>query len=109
MPISQDITIAPSLTTLPQQREFDRLLKTCEGENVKLPLKRQVEKKAMQIQKLTSQPLTEVRFYPIEFALGHWLRPYHRLHRATYPLYSCAKARFKSARTPPQRQTLPVY
>ncbi|KAI0073603.1 plus-3-domain-containing protein [Panus rudis PR-1116 ss-1] len=41
------------------QREFDRLMRVCEVEKVKLPTKRQIEKKATQMQTLASQPLTE--------------------------------------------------
>ena len=43
------------------QKEFERLQKTCETEKVKLPTKRQMEKKAAQLQKLANQPMTEVR------------------------------------------------
>ncbi len=43
------------------QREFDRLVKTCENEKVKLPTKRQLEKKAAQLKKFIDAPMTEVR------------------------------------------------
>ena len=42
------------------QREFDRLVKVCQHDNVKLPTKRQVEKKAAQLDKLANSPMTEV-------------------------------------------------
>ncbi|KAI0767480.1 plus-3-domain-containing protein [Fomes fomentarius] len=41
------------------QREFDRLVKTCENEKVKLPTKRQLEKKAAQLKKFIDAPMTE--------------------------------------------------
>ncbi|THH18000.1 hypothetical protein EW146_g2928 [Bondarzewia mesenterica] len=41
------------------QREFDRLVKVSEHERVKLPGKRQIEKKSAQLAKLASQPMTE--------------------------------------------------
>ena len=43
------------------QREYERLVKTCENDKVKLPTKRQLEKKAAQMLKLETQPMTEVR------------------------------------------------
>jgi len=43
-----------------QQREFDRLVIDYEQEHVKLPTKRQIEKKSAQLSKLASQPMTEV-------------------------------------------------
>ncbi|KAI0772759.1 plus-3-domain-containing protein [Trametes elegans] len=42
-----------------EQKEFDRLVKVCEVEKVKLPTKRQLEKKAAQLQRLANQPMTE--------------------------------------------------
>lgn len=42
------------------QREYDRLVRVCQGDNVKLPTKRQVEKKATQLHKLMESPVTEV-------------------------------------------------
>ncbi|KAI0356964.1 plus-3-domain-containing protein [Trametes cingulata] len=42
-----------------EQREFDRLVKVYEAEKLKLPTKRQLEKKAAQIQRLANQPMTE--------------------------------------------------
>ncbi|OSD00428.1 plus-3-domain-containing protein [Trametes coccinea BRFM310] len=41
------------------QKEFDRLVKSCEADKVKLPTKRQVEKKAAQLHKYATQPMTE--------------------------------------------------
>ncbi|KAI0061235.1 hypothetical protein BV25DRAFT_1917187 [Artomyces pyxidatus] len=41
------------------QREFERIIRVCQDQNVKLPTKRQIEKKAAQIAKLVSQPFTE--------------------------------------------------
>ena len=41
-------------------REYDRLIRVCELDNLKLPTKRQLEKKAEQMHKLVSQPMTEV-------------------------------------------------
>ena len=43
------------------QKEFERLQKTCETEKVKLPTRRQIEKKAAQLTKFDNQPVTEVR------------------------------------------------
>ena len=43
------------------QKEFERLQKACETDKVKLPTKRQIEKKAAHLQKLADQPMTEVR------------------------------------------------
>lgn len=42
------------------QKEFDRLAKVCSSEDVKLPTKQALEKKVTQMQKLVSQPMTEV-------------------------------------------------
>lgn len=42
------------------QKEFERLVKTCETDKVKLPTKRQLEKKAAQLHKFATQPMTEV-------------------------------------------------
>ena len=42
------------------QREYDRLVRVCQGDNVKLPTKRQVEKKAAQLHKFMDSPVTEV-------------------------------------------------
>ncbi|TFK52972.1 plus-3-domain-containing protein [Heliocybe sulcata] len=39
--------------------EFERLLSACEAEKWKLPTKRQLQKKAEQLQKLAAQPMTE--------------------------------------------------
>lgn len=39
--------------------EFERLVKTCEADKVKLPSKRQLQKKAEQLAKLPAQPKTE--------------------------------------------------
>ncbi|KAI6002167.1 hypothetical protein EDD15DRAFT_1591562 [Pisolithus albus] len=39
--------------------EFERLVKVCAVDDVKLPSKRQVEKKAAQLEKLSTQPFTE--------------------------------------------------
>ncbi|KAG1737572.1 uncharacterized protein EDB91DRAFT_1140758 [Suillus paluster] len=41
------------------QREFDRLGKVCFADDVKLPSKRALEKKAVQMSKLLTQPMTE--------------------------------------------------
>ncbi|KIJ63569.1 hypothetical protein HYDPIDRAFT_29363 [Hydnomerulius pinastri MD-312] len=40
-------------------KEFDRLSKTCAADDVKLPSKRHLEKKAAQLAKLAIQPMTE--------------------------------------------------
>ncbi|KAI6115353.1 hypothetical protein EDD16DRAFT_1595144 [Pisolithus croceorrhizus] len=40
-------------------KEFERLVKVCAVDDVKLPSKRQVEKKAAQLEKLSTQPFTE--------------------------------------------------
>ncbi|TFK71115.1 plus-3-domain-containing protein [Pluteus cervinus] len=40
-------------------KEFDRLVKVCQAEDVKMPSKQTLEKKAAQMQKFVSQPLTE--------------------------------------------------
>ncbi|KAI6026028.1 hypothetical protein EDC04DRAFT_2721634 [Pisolithus marmoratus] len=40
-------------------KEFERLLKVCAVDDVKLPSKRQVDKKAAQLEKLSTQPYTE--------------------------------------------------
>ncbi|KAF8128663.1 hypothetical protein EV363DRAFT_1340278 [Boletus edulis] len=40
-------------------KEFDRLSKTCAADDVRLPSKRQLEKKAAQLHKLVTQPMTE--------------------------------------------------
>jgi hypothetical protein len=42
------------------QREFERLGKVCFADDVKLPSKRALEKKAAQMSKLITQPVTEV-------------------------------------------------
>ncbi|TBU25363.1 plus-3-domain-containing protein [Dichomitus squalens] len=42
-----------------EEKEFERLQKTCETEKVKLPMRRQLEKKTAQLQKLANQPMTE--------------------------------------------------
>ncbi|KAI0827453.1 plus-3-domain-containing protein [Trametes gibbosa] len=42
-----------------EQKEFERLVKVCEVEKVKLPTKRQLEKKVAQLEKLANQPMTE--------------------------------------------------
>ncbi|KAM5545964.1 hypothetical protein V8D89_000090 [Ganoderma adspersum] len=42
-----------------EDKEFERLQKTCETEKVKLPTKRQLEKKTAQLHKLANQPMTE--------------------------------------------------
>ena len=42
------------------QKEFDRLVKVCSSEDVKLPTRQALEKKVAQMQKLVSQPMTEV-------------------------------------------------
>ncbi|KAI0046812.1 plus-3-domain-containing protein [Auriscalpium vulgare] len=41
------------------EREFDRFVKVCEQQKVKLPNKRQIEKKQAQLLKLPTQPMTE--------------------------------------------------
>ncbi|KAH8102183.1 plus-3-domain-containing protein [Cristinia sonorae] len=41
------------------EREFDRLVKVCQHDNIKLPTKRQVEKKAAQLQRLADLNITE--------------------------------------------------
>lgn len=46
------------------KKEFERLEKVCSAEDVKLPTKHQLEKKAAQLQKLAIQPMTEVRPTP---------------------------------------------
>jgi hypothetical protein len=46
--------------SLHDQREFDRLRKTCESEGVKIPTKQQLLKKHEQLQKLADQRMTEV-------------------------------------------------
>ncbi|KAJ3474574.1 hypothetical protein NLI96_g12382 [Meripilus lineatus] len=43
-----------------QPKEWERLLKVCEQEKVKLPSKGQVEKKKAQLMKLVTQPMTEM-------------------------------------------------
>ncbi|KII91654.1 hypothetical protein PLICRDRAFT_696659 [Plicaturopsis crispa FD-325 SS-3] len=40
-------------------KEFDRVVKVCSSESVKLPTKRQLEKKAAALHKLANQPMTE--------------------------------------------------
>ncbi|KAI0787006.1 plus-3-domain-containing protein [Abortiporus biennis] len=40
-------------------REYDRLIRVCEHEKVKLPTKRQLERKSAQLTKLANQPMTE--------------------------------------------------
>ena len=62
------------------QKEFERLQKTCETEKVKLPTKRQLEKKAAQLQKLGNQPMTEVH--------SHFLSLYITTVLTTSPLQS---------------------
>lgn len=42
------------------QKEFERLVKVCSAEDVKLPTKRELEKKIAEIKKLEHQPMTEV-------------------------------------------------
>ncbi|KAL1948527.1 hypothetical protein VTO73DRAFT_12602 [Trametes versicolor] len=42
-----------------EQKEFERLVKVCEAEKVKLPTKRQIERKAAQLEKLANQQMTE--------------------------------------------------
>ncbi|RPD61736.1 plus-3-domain-containing protein [Lentinus tigrinus ALCF2SS1-7] len=42
-----------------EPKEFERLVKACENDKVKLPSKRQLEKKAAQMQRLATQPMTE--------------------------------------------------
>lgn len=42
------------------QKEFDRLIKVCAAEEVKLPTKRDLEKKIAQMNRLIAQPVTEV-------------------------------------------------
>ena len=42
------------------QKEFDRLVKVYTAEDVKLPTKLHLEQKVAQLQKLVSQPVTEV-------------------------------------------------
>ena len=42
------------------QKEFERLVKVCTHEDVKLPTKKQLETKAAQLIKITTQPITEV-------------------------------------------------
>ncbi|KAI0634196.1 hypothetical protein C8Q77DRAFT_1110366 [Trametes polyzona] len=42
-----------------EQKEFDRLVAQCEVDKVKLPTKRQMEKKAAQMDRLANQPMTE--------------------------------------------------
>jgi len=41
------------------EREFDRLVKVCQMDGIKLPTKRQIEKKAALLNKLANQPITE--------------------------------------------------
>lgn len=41
------------------EREYDRLVRVYESEKIKLPTKRQLEKKAEQLHKLATQPMTE--------------------------------------------------
>ncbi|KAF8153059.1 hypothetical protein B0H34DRAFT_722097 [Crassisporium funariophilum] len=41
------------------EKEFDRLVRTCSTEDVKLPTKRSLEAKLAQMQKLITQPMTE--------------------------------------------------
>lgn len=48
-------------TLITQQKEFTRIVRVYEADKLKLPSKRQVEKKAAHITKLSSQALTEVR------------------------------------------------
>ena len=45
---------------LSSQREFERLIKVCTHEDVKLPTKKQLETKAAQLIKIATQPMTEV-------------------------------------------------
>lgn len=42
------------------EREYDRLVRVYEAEKLKVPTKRQLEKKAEQLHKLSTQPMTEV-------------------------------------------------
>lgn len=44
-----------------RQKEFDRLVKTCEVDLVRLPSKKDLERKKAQISKLSTQTMTEVR------------------------------------------------
>ncbi|KAL7284626.1 hypothetical protein ACG7TL_001922 [Trametes sanguinea] len=53
------------------QKEFDRLVKSCEADKVKLPTKRQVEKKAAQLHKYATQPMTEVSCMPREVGVAN--------------------------------------
>ncbi|KDR77150.1 hypothetical protein GALMADRAFT_246379 [Galerina marginata CBS 339.88] len=41
------------------EKEYDRLVKVCAGEDVKMPTKQALEKKVAQMGKLVSQPMTE--------------------------------------------------
>ena len=54
------------------QKEFDRLVLTCETDKVKLPSKRALEKKRAQLDKLAAQRWTEVRerFFLSSFLLS---------------------------------------
>lgn len=42
------------------QKEFERLVRVCATEKVKLPSKRQLEQQVSKMHKLTTQPMTEV-------------------------------------------------
>lgn len=42
------------------QKEFERLVRVCAKEEVKLPTKRELEKKRAQLDRLVAQPVTEV-------------------------------------------------
>ncbi|KAF8909629.1 hypothetical protein CPB84DRAFT_1765028 [Gymnopilus junonius] len=41
------------------EKEYDRLMKTCSNEDVKLPTKQALERKVAQMQRLVEQPMTE--------------------------------------------------
>ncbi|CDO72114.1 hypothetical protein BN946_scf184962.g57 [Trametes cinnabarina] len=60
-----------------EQREFERLVKSCEADKVKLPNKRQVEKKAAQLYKFATQPMTEVG--QLKIIIDVHLRPFAAL------------------------------
>jgi RNA polymerase-associated protein RTF1 len=42
------------------QKEYERLVKVCTAEDVKLPTRQALEKKIAQMERLVSQPMTEV-------------------------------------------------
>jgi RNA polymerase-associated protein RTF1 len=56
------------------QKEFTRIVRVYEADKLKLPSRRQAEKKAAHIVKLSAQALTEVRL--INALSTHWLRRY---------------------------------